>query len=390
MLTSLGIIFAFGLFFGYLSKLLKLPSLVGMMLAGVLVGPSFLNLINNDTLTVASELRQLALVIILTRAGLTLNIKDLKKVGFSAVLMCFLPALFEILATTFIAHKVFNLSYLNSALMGTVLGAVSPAVIVPRMIKVINEGYGKKNSVPQLILAGASADDIFVIVLFYSLLSLSLNNSFSPLNIIQIPTSILLGTFVGIVLGVVLNKFYSKFKLDLTIKIIILLSISFLLLELENILKPICSFSALISIMSVGITIFQLNINLSNELSKGYNNLWKVWEIVLFVLVGTQINLSYAFNFGLKSLCVLLFALLIRFVGVLIAVLPSKLNFKEKIFCLIAYTPKATVQAAIGSIPLSMGLSCGNQILTVAALSIILTAPIGAFLIDKTYKTLLK
>lgn len=390
MLTSLGIIFAFGLFFGYLSKLLKLPSLVGMMLAGVLVGPSFLNLINNDTLTVASELRQLALVIILTRAGLTLNIKDLKKVGFSAVLMCFLPALFEILATTFIAHKVFNLSYLNSALMGTVLGAVSPAVIVPRMIKVINEGYGKKNSVPQLILAGASADDIFVIVLFYSLLSLSLNNSFSPLNIIQIPTSILLGAFVGIVLGVVLNKFYSKFKLDLTIKIIILLSISFLLLELENILKPICSFSALISIMSVGITIFQLNINLSNELSKGYNNLWKVWEIVLFVLVGTQINLSYAFNFGLKSLCVLLFALLIRFVGVLIAVLPSKLNFKEKIFCLIAYTPKATVQAAIGSIPLSMGLSCGNQILTVAALSIILTAPIGAFLIDKTYKTLLK
>lgn len=390
MLTSLGIIFAFGLFFGYLSKLLKLPSLVGMMLAGVLVGPSFLNLINNDTLTVASELRQLALVIILTRAGLTLNIKDLKKVGFSAVLMCFLPALFEILATTFIAHKVFNLSYLNSALMGTVLGAVSPAVIVPRMIKVINEGYGKKNSVPQLILAGASADDIFVIVLFYSLLSLSLNNSFSPLNIIQIPTSILLGAFVGIVLGVVLNKFYSKFKLDLTIKIIILLSISFLLLELENILKPICSFSALISIMSVGITIFQLNINLSNELSKGYNNLWKVWEIVLFVLVGTQINLSYAFNFGLKSLCVLLFALLIRFVGVLIAVLPSKLNFKEKIFCLIAYTPKATVQAAIGSIPLSMGLSCGNQILTVAALSIILTAPIGAFLIDKTYKNLLK
>lgn len=386
MLTGLAIIFLSGLLMGEIFKRLHLPSLMGMIIAGIITGPYCLNLIDGSILNIAPDLRQFALVIILSRAGLTLNIDDLKKVGLSAILMCFIPACFEITATTLIAPKIFNISTIDAALMGAVLGAVSPAVIVPRMINIMEEGYGTKKSIPQLILAGASADDVFVIVIFTSLLALSTEGTVSAFSFLQIPVSIILGIITGIVCGILLNEFYKRFELKNVVKLLIMLSISFLLITLENNLKSKLPLSGLLAIMAMGITLFKLNENTAKELSAQYNKLWIAGEIILFVLVGAAVDISYAVKSGFGAVIILIGALLVRMIGVYISVLPAKLNFKEKLFCMFAYTPKATVQAAIGAIPLSMGLSCGHQILTVAVLAILISAPVGAILVDNTYR----
>lgn len=389
MLTGIGIIFLSGLFFGTIFKKLHLPSLMGMIIAGIIIGPYCLNLIDSSVLNIAADLRQFALVIILSRAGLTLNIDDLKKVGLSAVLMCFVPACFEITATTLIAPRIFDISYVDAGLMGAVLGAVSPAVIVPRMIKIMEEGYGTKKSIPQLILAGASADDVFVIVVFTSLLSLSATGNISAVSFIQIPVSIILGIVTGIACGILLNEFYKKFELRSAVKLIVMLSVSFLLVAIENNLKGKLPISGLLAIMAMGITLFKLNENTAKELSNQYNQLWIAGEIILFVLVGAAVDVSYAVKSGFGAVIILAGALIIRMIGVFISILPAKLNLKERLFCMFAYTPKATVQAAIGAIPLTMGLSCGHQILTVAVLAILISAPLGAILVDNTYKKFL-
>jgi len=331
MLTSLALIFLLGLLLGWIFNKLRLPSLLGMIITGIILSPYALNLLDESLLNISADLRQLALVIILTRAGLSLDIGDLKKVGRPAILMCFLPACFEILAVILIAPKIFGLSILEAAIMGSVLAAVSPAVIVPRMIKLIEEGYGKEHSIPQLILAGASVDDVFVIVMFTAFTSL----------------------------------------------------------ELESQLKGIVPISGLLAIMSVGIIIKQKYNILGKRLSGKYNKLWVGAEVLLFVLVGATVDLSYAFKTGVSAIIVVIGALAIRMLGVYICLIRTKITVKERIFCMLAYTPKATVQAAIGSIPLSMGLASGQQVLTVAVLSILITAPFGAICVDKSYKKLL-
>jgi solute carrier family 9B (sodium/hydrogen exchanger), member 1/2 len=390
MLTSLALIFLLGLLLGWIFNKIKLPSLLGMIITGIVLSPYALNLLDDSLLNISSDLRQLALVVILTRAGLSLDIADLKKVGRPAVLMCFVPACFEILGVVLIAPKVFGLSILEAAIMGSVIAAVSPAVIVPRMIKLIDEGYGKERSIPQLILAGASVDDVFVIVMFTVFTSLAVGGNVSVMNFVEIPISIILGIVFGIIVGIILIKFFKTFHMRDSVKLLIILSISFLLIELESQLKGIVPMSGLLAIMSMGITIKQRYEILAKRLSGKYNKLWVGAEVLLFVLVGATVDLSYAIQTGAAAILVVIGALIIRMIGVYVCLLKTKITMKERIFCMLAYTPKATVQAAIGSIPLSMGLACGQQVLTVAVLSILITAPFGAISVDKSYKKLLE
>ena len=390
MLTSLAIIFLLGLILGGIFNRLKLPSLLGMIITGIILSPYALNLLDPSLLAISSDLRQIALIIILTRAGLSLDINDLKKVGRPAVLMCFIPATFEMLGIILIAPRILNISVLDAAIMGAVLAAVSPAVVVPRMIKIMDEGYGTKKGIPQLILAGASVDDVYVIVIFTSLVSMATGGDFSFNNLFQIPISIIFGILAGIILGVIFIYFFKKVHIRDSIKIVIIISISGLLLELENTLKGIFPFSGLIAIMAIGITIYEKYNILAERLSLKYSKLWVAAEILLFVLVGATVDLDYAFKAGLNSLIVVIIALFFRIIGVYLSLLKTNLSNKEKLFCMLAYTPKATVQAAIGSIPLSLGLAAGQQILTVAVIAIMVTAPFGAICIDYSYKKLLE
>lgn len=389
MLTSLAIIFLFGLLMGSIFNKLKLPSLMGMIFTGILLSPYAFNLLDDKILTISSDLRQLALVIILTRAGLSLDVKDLKKVGRPAILMCFVPACFEILAVVFIAPKLLGVTVLEAAIMGTVVAAVSPAIIVPRMINLIEQKVGKENSIPQLIMAGASVDDIFVIVLFTAFTGLAKGGDISLSSFAQIPISIIMGILVGILMGIVLIKLFKKVHFRDSIKVIIILSVSFLLIELQNSLENIIPMSGLLAIMSMGILIKARYEMLAVRLSNKYNKLWLAAEIVLFVLVGATVNVKYAIEAGIPVVILILFALVLRMIGVYACLIKTKLSMKERLFCMIAYTPKATVQAAIGSMPLAMGLDCGNLVLTVAVLAILITAPFGAIGIDSTYKKLL-
>ena len=389
MLTSIAYILLFGLFFGTVFKKMKLPSLLGMILTGILLGPHVLNWIDLSILNISADLRQIALVIILTRAGLTLDLEDLKKVGRPAFFMCFVPALLEITGAILLGTLLFHISVLDAALIGSVIAAVSPAVVVPRMINLIEKGYGKKHAIPQLILAGASVDDVIVIVIFSSLCTLSSAQSFSWISFIQIPVSIVLGLLTGVLCGCVLIQFFKKFHMRDSVKILILLSFSFLLIELENQLKGILPLSGLLGIMSLSLTIHQRYSILSQRLSVKYNKLWIGAEILLFVLVGCAVNIQYALSTGALGILFILGALVFRIIGVMISVTHTSLTFKERLFCMIAYTPKATVQAAIGSIPLTMGLPVGELCLTVAVLSILISAPLGAFGIDVSYAKLL-
>ena len=361
-----------------------------MIIVGILISPYCFDLIDESILQISSDIRQIALVIILTRAGLSLNIDDLKKVGRPAILMCFVPACIEMVAVLVLAQLLFKTTLLESAIIGSVMAAVSPAVVVPRMIRLIEEGFGTKESVPQLILAGASVDDVFVIVVFTSLMALATTGDTSIVNFIQIPTSILLGVLLGAILGVLLVLFFKRFEVKDIVKVLIILSISFMLLEIQNQLEDVVAISGLLAIMSMGIIIKRKNNDLATRLSMIYNKLWLGSEIFLFVLVGVAVNLKYALNAGLSVIILVILALIFRMLGVFISLLGANLNHKEKLFCMMAYTPKATVQAAIGTIPMMMGLECGELVLTIAVISILVSAPFGAICVDNTYKKLLR
>ncbi len=390
MLTSIAVILLLGLLTGWIFSKLKLPSLLGMVIVGIVLSPYALNLIDESILMISGELRQIALVIILTRAGLSLDISDLKKVGRPAVLMCFVPACVEILGTVVLAPMLFEVSMLEAAIIGSVIAAVSPAVVVPRMIRLIEEGYGKNKSIPQLILAGASVDDVFVIVVFTAFTALASTGEMSVVSFIQIPISIVLGIILGGCVGIVLVAFFKKCHMRDSVKILIILSISFLLLETENRLHGYIPISGLLAIMSMGIIIKQKYNVLALRLSAKYNKLWLGAEVFLFVLVGATVDLRYVVSAGASAVLLILGALLFRMIGVVLSLLKTDLSKKERLFCMVAYTPKATVQAAIGAIPLSMGLECGNVVLTVAVLSILITAPFGAICVDNLYKRLLE
>ena len=390
MLTSIAVILLLGLLIGWIFSKLKLPSLLGMVIVGIVLSPHALNLIDESILGISGELRQIALVIILTRAGLSLDVSDLKKVGRPAVLMCFVPACVEILGTVILAPMLLGVTMLEAAIIGSVIAAVSPAVIVPRMIKLIDEGYGKAKSIPQLILAGASVDDVFVIVVFTAFTALASTGEMSVTSFIQIPISIVLGIMLGGCVGIVLVAFFKKCHMRDSVKILIILSISFLLLGVENRLQGYIPVSGLLAIMSMGIIIKQKYGVLALRLSAKYNKLWLGAEVFLFVLVGATVDLRYVASAGVSAVLLILGALLFRMTGVAISLLKTGLSKRERLFCMVAYTPKATVQAAIGAIPLSMGLECGNIVLTVAVLSILITAPFGAICVDNLYKRLLE
>lgn len=389
MLLSLALIFLCGLALGGIFWKLHLPQLLGMLLTGILLGPYVLNLLDSSILGISADLRQIALIIILTRAGLNLDLEDLKKVGRPAALLCFVPAAFEIAGMLLLAPRLLGISLLEAAVMGTVVAAVSPAVVVPGMLKLMEEGYGTQKSIPQMIMAGASVDDVFVIVLFTSFTGLAGGGGISAWDFVRIPVSILLGLAGGILCGMLLVVFFRKVHMRDSVKVIIILSLSFLLVTLEHALTGIVGFSGLLAVMSMGIALQKGRKEAAVRLSAKYSKLWVAAELLLFVLVGAAVDIPYAFRAGAAAAAVILGVLVFRMLGVLICLLGTELNRKEKLFCMFAYMPKATVQAAIGSVPLAMGLACGNIVLTVAVLAILITAPTGAFLIDFTYKRLL-
>ncbi|UUV14464.1 cation:proton antiporter [Clostridioides difficile] len=389
MLTSLALIFLLGMASGGIFKRIKLPSLLGMLLTGIILGPYVLNLIDNSILDISSDLRKIALIIILTRAGLSLDINDLKKVGRPAVLMCFIPATFEIIGMIVLAPKLLGVSILEAAVMGAVVGAVSPAIIVPKMLKLMEEGYGTEKSIPQMLLAGTSIDDIFVIVMFTVFTGLAQGNSISAISFLQIPVSIILGVIAGAVIGLCLAVFFKKVHMRDSAKGVLLLSISFLMISLETALEGIVPFSGLLAVMSIGIFLQIKYRVVARRLSIKYSKLWVGAEILLFVLVGATVDISYAFKAGIGAVILIFGVLLFRMVGVFFCLIKTNLTIKERLFCMIGYIPKATVQAAIGGVPIAMGMASGQLILTLAVLAILITAPLGAFGIDVTYKKLL-
>ncbi|MGN0280074.1 MAG: cation:proton antiporter [Lachnospiraceae bacterium] len=389
MLFSIALILLLGLLLSSFFQKIKLPGLLGMIIVGIILSPYALNLIDESILNISADLRQIALVIILTRAGLALDLSDLKKVGRPAILMCFVPACIEMLGTILIAPVLFGITHLEAAIMGSVLAAVSPAVIVPRMIRLIEEGYGTDKGIPELLLAGASVDDVFVIVMFTAFTSLASTGELSAISFLQIPVSIILGIAAGILVGSLLIRFFRKFHMRDSVKLLIILSFSFLLIELQNRLEGIIPISGLLAIMSLGIVMKKNYPVLAQRLSGKYNKLWVAAEVFLFVLVGATVDLRYAVSAGMNAILLVLAALLFRMLGVALSLIKTDLNHKERLFCMLAYLPKATVQAAIGAIPLSMGLACGQIVLTVAVLSILITAPLGAVCVDNLYTRLL-
>ena len=390
MFLSIACILIMGMFLGWLCKKIKLPALVGMLITGIILGPGVFNLIDSSILNISAEIRKLALIIILTRAGLALDIKDLKRIGRPAIFMCFVPASFEIIGTILLAPHFLGLTILESALLGSVLAAVSPAVVVPRMVKLIEEGYGSNKSIPQLILAGASVDDVFVIVFFSTFMSLSTGENANILNFVNIPISIFLGIVIGLILGYALSYYFKKIHMRDTVKVLIIISISCLLVYIEDQIKTPINFSSLIAIMFLGIGLNKNRPIVARRLNQKYNKLWVLAEILLFVLVGALVEIKCIPLIGISSIIILLLALIFRMLGVFVSLIKTKLTINEKLFTMLSYTPKATVQAAIGGIPLAAGLSCGQTILTIAVIAILITAPIGGFLIDITYPKLLK
>lgn len=389
MLLSIALIMLIGMASGYICRRLKLPGLLGMIITGIILGPYVLDLIDPSILNISADLRKIALIIILTRAGLTLDINDLKRVGRPAILMCFAPATFELAGMLLLAPRILGISLLEAAIMGAVVAAVSPAVVVPKMIKLIDEGYGTKKSIPQLILAGASVDDVYVIVLFSTFTGLAKGDRVSAMSFINIPVSVVLGIALGIASGWLLAGYFEKVHVRDTIKVIIVLSISFILVSAENALSTPITFSALIAVMFMGIALSRYRNETAVRLSGKFNRLWVGAEVVLFVLVGASVDIGYALSAGAGAVILIFGVLIFRIAGVFVCLPGTNLNMKERLFCMLAYTPKATVQAAIGSVPLAMGLSCGSIVLTVAVLAILITAPLGAFMIDLTYKKLL-
>lgn len=386
MLWSLALVFLGGLLAGEVFRRLRLPPLLGMLLVGIAFGPYALGLLDDSLLAISADLRKIALIIILTRAGLSLDIGDLRKVGRSAVLLCFVPATFEIVGTVILAPRLLGVSVLEAAIIGSVIAAVSPAVVVPRMLRLMDEEYGAKQGIPQMILAGASVDDVYVIVLFSSFTSLASGGTLSPLDFVRIPTSLVLGIAAGVLCGLALAWWFSHVHMRDSIKVVIFLALSFVLVTIEDHCTGIIGFSGLLAVMSMGIMLGQRIPVVSKRLSAKYDRLWVGAELLLFVLVGAMVNVAYVAYAGVAAILLILGAMVFRMAGVFASVLGTKLNGKERTFCMLAYTPKATVQAAIGGVPLAMGLACGETVLTVAVLAILITAPFGAIAIDCTYK----
>ena len=386
MLLSISLILILGMFMGWICQKIKLMALLGILITGVILGPYGLNLLDGSILGISAELRKIALIIILTRAGLGLDLFGLKKIGRPAVLMCFVPASFELLGMILLAPKLMGASVLESAVMGAVLAAVSPAVVVPRMVKLMDEGYGVKEGIPQLILAGASVDDVYVIVLFSTFVGMMQGEGASILKFVNIPVSIFWGIAIGLLLGVLLAYFFKKVHIRDTSKVLIILSISFLLVVIEDKLTTAITFSSLIAVMFIGIGLQKKREAVAERLSVKYGKLWVAAEVFLFVLVGATVNIEYLGKVGAKAFVVIIGALIFRMFGVFVCLLGTGLKRKERLFAMVAYTPKATVQAAIGGIPLALGFACGDTVLTMAVLAIVLTAPLGAFAIDLSYK----
>ena len=389
MLVSFAYIFLLGLSMGYIFNRLRLPALLGMLISGIILGPYALNALSPSLLSVSVELRQIALVIILMRAGLALDINDLKRVGRPALLMCFVPACFEIAGMMLVAPALLDISLLDAAVMGTVVAAVSPAIIVPKMLYLMENQIGMRKSIPQMIMAGGSVDDVFVIVLFTAFTTLSLGGEVSAASFVQIPVSIVTGLALGIGVGWLLSRYFRRFHMRDSIKVLIMMSLAFLFLGLEGWLKGIVPISGLLAVMAMGATLLKTYPLLAKRISPKYSKLWVAAEILLFVLVGATVDIKFALAAGLAAVGVIFIVLLFRMVGVFVCMIHTDLTLRERLFCMIAYLPKATVQAAIGSLPLAMGLPCGKIVLTVAVLAILITAPLGAFGIDMTYKRLL-
>ena len=395
MLTSLALIFLTGLLLASLFEKLKLPRIIGMLLAGILLGPYVLNLLDDSVLSISSDLRQIALIIILIKAGLSLNLSDLKKVGRPAILMSFVPATFEIIGYVLLAPTLLGISKIEAAVMGSVLAAVSPAVVIPRMVQLMETNYGTEKSIPQLIMAGASCDDIFVIVLFSTFTNMAQGGSAHVADFINIPVSILLGIALGAVAGYGLSLFFEtayakEHYVRNSMKVILILGMSFFLMSVETWLKGKVSVSGLLAVVSMAAVIrIKCIPKVSKRLSEKFGKLWIAAEVILFVLVGAAVDIRYTMQAGIAAVLMIFVGLMFRAVGVSLCMLGTKLNKKERLFCVIAYLPKATVQAAIGSVPLSMGLACGQIVLSVAVLAILITAPLGAIGIDRTYKKLL-
>lgn len=389
MLLSFALIFIVGLAFSFVVKKLKLPSLLGFILAGILLGPFGFKLLDQSVLSISGELRQIALIVILIRAGLSLDIEDLKKIGRPALLMSFVPASFELIGVLLLAPAIFKMSVLDAAVLGTVLAAVSPAVIVPKMLHLMDTGYGTEKGIPQLIMAGASIDDVFVIVLFTAFVGLENTGTFSPVSLLQIPISIILGIIIGYLVGLGLAWFYEKASMHNVMNVILYLSVAFVLVAGEELLTGIIPFSGLLAVMAAGVAFQSKQPSRGKQLSGSFNQIWKGAEILLFVLVGATVNITYAFGAGFSAVGLIAVILVFRLVGVYVSLIGTNLNSKEKIFCMISALPKATVQAAIGGVPLAMGLPFGELILTIAVVSILITAPIGAGLIDLTHGKLL-
>lgn len=389
MLTSLALIFLLGLLLAGIFDRIKLPGLLGTLLAGIVLGPFALDLIDSSILGVSGELRTLALVVILVRAGLAIDLGALKKVGRAAVLMAFVPACFEIAGVVLLAPRLLGVSVLEAVVMGSVVAAVSPAVVVPRMLKLIERGYGTDKGVPALVMAGASADDVFVIVLFTMFTGFLGGDGVSLAVLGGVPVSIALGVIAGAGAGLLFARVFKKIHVRDSVKGLVLLSACFLLLALEQRLEPYVAFSGLLAIMAMGAAVLRGYPLLAARLSGKFAKLWVAAEVLLFALVGARFDLRYIALAGAKAVLLLLGALAFRMAGVFLCLIKTKLNLKERLFCMIAYVPKATVQAAIGGVPLALGLACGPVVLAVAVLSIVVTAPLGAFGIDLAYKKLL-
>ena len=396
MLTSLSLIFLIGLATAAICQTLRLPRMIGMLATGVVLGPFVLDFLDPSILGISAELRQMALIIILIKAGLSLRISDLKKVGRPAILMSFLPAVFEILAFVLFAPMLLDVTLVEAAVIGAVLGAVSPAVVVPKMVSLMENRYGTEKSIPQMILAAASLDDVFVIVLFSTFVGMAQGGSASAMDFANIPISIVSGVALGGALGWLLGIFFEtayahKHLIRNSMKVIIVLGFSFLLIAVEGWLEGIVSVSGLLAVMSMACVLqMKSTTAVSGRLSEKFGKLWIAAEVLLFVLVGAAVDIRYTLGAGLAAIGLIFLALVFRSIGVWLCLIGTPLNSKERIFCVIAYLPKATVQAAIGSVPLSLGLPCGKLVLSVAVLSILLTAPLGAFGMEISYKRFLK
>lgn len=389
MLLSIALILLVGMSMGWICRKIKLPGLLGMLITGIVLGPYVLNMLDIKLLGISADLRKIALIIILTRAGLGLDLTSLKKIGRPAVLMCFVPATFELAGMLLLAPRLMGMSLPEAAVMGAVLAAVSPAVVVPRMVKLMEEGYGVKEGIPQLILAGASVDDVYVIVLFSTFSGMMQGEGASVIRFVNIPVSIILGMIIGLTIGILLAFYFQKVHIRDTVKVLIILGISFLLAAAEDSLTTPVTFSALIAIMFIGVGLQRKREAVAKRLAVKYGKLWVAAEVFLFVLVGATVNIGYLGRVGVRALLMIAGALLFRMAGVWVCLLGTGLKTGEKAFTMLAYTPKATVQAAIGGIPLALGFACGDTVLTVAVLAIVLTAPAGAFAIDWSYRKLL-